>query len=569
MAAMRSDEFDPYYKWLGIPRNQRPPTHYQLLGVDPTEAERDVIEAAAERQRSHVQRFRGTEYEKPAAKLLYEIGEAETCLLDPQLRMDYDRLLRESTRKTRKRILSFGKPPAIHSGGPPELVPTFLKIVGILLAAMIIMAGFSFMLPWDEVAFKTAGTPPVRSDPPQIGAPPNPIPQERQVAQGRAQAAPRPGNQTEPEPQPTDAGDVDLSETITAKVVSVDAGSRSLTVSYNGRSTEFDVSRAAVLLAEDAEITLDDLSSGLSATITFNPEYDVVTRLELRAPPRAEEVSASTSTSDAESSDEETAVIEAVVSDIDVDGRVLSVTRKGKSTIFDVSRKALVTQDGRQSSLSELSVGQKALITFNIEFNVITQIEVLGGEQETQLIKGGPDSFQGERESESAPEGASSSDDDNLATVEAKITSFSVEERSLTVTRNGRETTFDVSRRVTIERDGKPASPDDLAIGQTVSITFDVEFEVVTRIEIVTAPAARDSSTSLNSRRQNEAGGNPPLTNSTFAYWKEFLEASDDELSYLGIDWGISLQQAVREAADVDKPVMLWAMNGCPLRGCT
>ena len=39
--------FDPYHKWLGIPKDQRPPTHYQLLGISPTEQDREVIEEAA------------------------------------------------------------------------------------------------------------------------------------------------------------------------------------------------------------------------------------------------------------------------------------------------------------------------------------------------------------------------------------------------------------------------------------------------------------------------------------------------------------------------------------------
>jgi hypothetical protein len=29
--------FDPYRKWLAIPEDSRPPTHYQLLGISPDE----------------------------------------------------------------------------------------------------------------------------------------------------------------------------------------------------------------------------------------------------------------------------------------------------------------------------------------------------------------------------------------------------------------------------------------------------------------------------------------------------------------------------------------------------
>ncbi len=46
--------FDPYHKWLAIPKDQRPPTHYQLLGVSPTETDVEVIDEAALRQMAHV-----------------------------------------------------------------------------------------------------------------------------------------------------------------------------------------------------------------------------------------------------------------------------------------------------------------------------------------------------------------------------------------------------------------------------------------------------------------------------------------------------------------------------------
>lgn len=38
--------FDPYHKWPGIPADQRPPTFYQLLGIERGESEREVIASA-------------------------------------------------------------------------------------------------------------------------------------------------------------------------------------------------------------------------------------------------------------------------------------------------------------------------------------------------------------------------------------------------------------------------------------------------------------------------------------------------------------------------------------------
>src|SRR5437763_344047 len=49
--------FDPYHKWLGIPKDQRPPTHYQLLGVVPDEKDPEVIEEAAVRQTTHIRAY--------------------------------------------------------------------------------------------------------------------------------------------------------------------------------------------------------------------------------------------------------------------------------------------------------------------------------------------------------------------------------------------------------------------------------------------------------------------------------------------------------------------------------
>ena len=51
------DSFDHYYEWLGIPREQQPPNHYRLLGIELFESNADVIEHAADRQMAHVRSF--------------------------------------------------------------------------------------------------------------------------------------------------------------------------------------------------------------------------------------------------------------------------------------------------------------------------------------------------------------------------------------------------------------------------------------------------------------------------------------------------------------------------------
>ena len=73
--------FDPYRKWLGIPDGQRPPSHYQLLGIAPDENDRDVINAAVVRQSAFVRTFQTGQHSKEATQLLNEIAAAKVFLL--------------------------------------------------------------------------------------------------------------------------------------------------------------------------------------------------------------------------------------------------------------------------------------------------------------------------------------------------------------------------------------------------------------------------------------------------------------------------------------------------------
>jgi len=47
-------DFDPYYKWLGIPAEEQPPHHYRLLAIKLFETDFDVIQAAADRQMTYL-----------------------------------------------------------------------------------------------------------------------------------------------------------------------------------------------------------------------------------------------------------------------------------------------------------------------------------------------------------------------------------------------------------------------------------------------------------------------------------------------------------------------------------
>lgn len=104
--------FDPYRKWLGIPEDQRPPNHYQLLGIAPDERDPEVIEAAAVRQSAFVRNFQSGKYGAEATRLLTEIAAARLCLLDPAKRTRYDTELRQQ-RTAPRRPSSGGSEPDI------------------------------------------------------------------------------------------------------------------------------------------------------------------------------------------------------------------------------------------------------------------------------------------------------------------------------------------------------------------------------------------------------------------------------------------------------------------------
>ena len=82
--------FDPYHKWLGIRKGQRPPTHYQLLGISPDETDLEVIEEAAIRQMAHIRTYQIGPHAKECTQVLNEISQARTTLLNAVKRKDYD-----------------------------------------------------------------------------------------------------------------------------------------------------------------------------------------------------------------------------------------------------------------------------------------------------------------------------------------------------------------------------------------------------------------------------------------------------------------------------------------------
>lgn len=85
-----SGEFDPYHRWLGIPPKDQPANYYRLLGLEPFEADPEVIRDAAGRQMGFVRTFQLGQYLEVSQRILNELAAAKACLLDPAKKAAYD-----------------------------------------------------------------------------------------------------------------------------------------------------------------------------------------------------------------------------------------------------------------------------------------------------------------------------------------------------------------------------------------------------------------------------------------------------------------------------------------------
>ena len=89
-----ASDFDPYYKWLGIRPDERPVTHYRLLGIAPFEADCEVIANAADQRMALLKTFQAGRHSAESQRLLNEIAKARVCLLNRDKKTVYDQGLR-------------------------------------------------------------------------------------------------------------------------------------------------------------------------------------------------------------------------------------------------------------------------------------------------------------------------------------------------------------------------------------------------------------------------------------------------------------------------------------------
>lgn len=109
--------FDPYYKWLGIPPDEQPPNHYRLLGLRLFESDPDVIDAATEQRASYLQHCATGAHVEESQKILNEVAAARICLLNGEKKQAYDATLRASPKLSKQiSAVILGTDPAAPGG---------------------------------------------------------------------------------------------------------------------------------------------------------------------------------------------------------------------------------------------------------------------------------------------------------------------------------------------------------------------------------------------------------------------------------------------------------------------
>ena len=60
----------------------------------------------------------------------------------------------------------------------------------------------------------------------------------------------------------------------------------------------------------------------------------------------------------------------------------------------------------------------------------------------------------------------------------------------------------------------------------------------------------------------------PTLAGADLAHWSQLLEPAAEDTAWLDIPWHASFHDGLQAAAQAERPLLLWLMNGHPL-GCT
>jgi antitoxin component YwqK of YwqJK toxin-antitoxin module len=112
------DDFDPYYKWLGIPPKDQPLNYYRLLGIELFESDPDTIKQAARGRLEQVRAYQKGQYAVISQKIQKKISAAEACLLNPEKKNEYDISLKLQLRSQSAQALPKAKPMGDYGAAP-------------------------------------------------------------------------------------------------------------------------------------------------------------------------------------------------------------------------------------------------------------------------------------------------------------------------------------------------------------------------------------------------------------------------------------------------------------------
>jgi hypothetical protein len=93
-------EFDPYRDLLNVRSQERPPSHYALLGLELFESDRRKIDEAAGERMAMLQEMANSNHVDASQKLLNEVSGARRCLLEATKKVAYDEALRARQRRS-------------------------------------------------------------------------------------------------------------------------------------------------------------------------------------------------------------------------------------------------------------------------------------------------------------------------------------------------------------------------------------------------------------------------------------------------------------------------------------
>lgn len=134
-------DFDAYRDLLDIRSAERPPNHYELLGIEVFESSTSVIDEGAGIRMALLQELGNSEHQEVSQQLLNDVSAARRCLLNEAQKIAYDEKLRtQQKRQSVHRTNRRGSGSRKKTRGPSPLISvgTAAVVVVVLLVIYLV-----------------------------------------------------------------------------------------------------------------------------------------------------------------------------------------------------------------------------------------------------------------------------------------------------------------------------------------------------------------------------------------------------------------------------------------------